>query len=652
MTSDPSPRRVVTDGEITGLRRRFRGPLFRPGDPGYDPGGGEGRAGEAFGEFLWNSRFAASRPAMIARPGSAADVMTLVDFAREGDWHPAVRGGGHSTAGFAEADDDIVIDLSLMRGVHVDPHRRTARVGGGATWWDMDRNTQVFGLAAVGGAIGHTGVAGLALGGGHGKLTRKYGMASDNLIAADVVTADGALHVTDAGHEPDLLWALRGGSGNFGVVTALEFRLHPVRDVWLDMNWWPADATADVVRFWRDWSRGQPPELATSSIVVHAPGDRGLPPSLVGQPFVVVTNLWHGQLSAGREATRPVRELGDAAVSISRETTYDVVQSMNDGIANADYGYRDFTKTGYLTDLTDKAVDTYAEWAPGQPGADGLVELIAVDGPMNRMPVADSPLGARTARFNHIIASGWKGLADDAAQIDWANGFHAAMAAHYDAGVYLNYLDRGEPEEVIRQAYGPNWDRMRALKSRYDPDNLFRRNHNIPPAGAAEGTAPLSRLSRCGRHPLPAPQATQEETRMAPGQSLFDHVGISVADLEGACAWYCRALGLTIESQFAVPGTSLRGIMLRHGSGYRIELLHRPDSGPGPEPDSPLSAAGTRGYGHICLCVEDVDAEFARLIEAGATVRRAPGPAPRPDARFAFLADPEGNLVELLDRKE
>jgi FAD binding domain/Berberine and berberine like len=476
-------RRVVTDEDIAALRQNFRGPLFRPGEPGYDPGDGAGRLGEHYGKLMWNLRFADRRPALIARPGTAADVVAIVDMARDAGWRPAVRGGGHNTAGPAEADDDIVIDLALMRGVHVDPHARTARVGGGATWWDLDRNTQLFGLACVGGAIGHTGVAGLALGGGHGKLTRKYGMTSDNILSADVVTADGTLHVVDAEHEPDLFWALRGGGGNFGVVTSLQFALHPVRDVWLDMNWWPVERTHEVISFWRDWSRGQPPELATSSIVVSAPPDRGLPAELVGRKFVVITNLWHGDIELGKHVTRPVREFGQAAVSITRQLTYDQVQTMNDGIANADYGYRNYTKTAYLRDLTDAAVDTYAKWAPEQPGKDGLVELIAIDGPFNTVDADSTPLGARSARFNHIIASGWTDPALDEEQIAWVQAFHDAMSAHYDAGVYVNYLDRGESQDVIKSAYGAaNWSRLRELKLRYDPTNLFSRNQNIPPA--------------------------------------------------------------------------------------------------------------------------------------------------------------------------
>ncbi|MFT4210504.1 MAG: FAD-binding oxidoreductase [Microbacterium sp.] len=478
------PTGRVCDDEIARLRGSFRGPLFRPGEPGYDPGGGEGRPGERYGRLIWNDRFAHSRPALIARPSSAADVAALVDFAREGGWHPAVRGGGHSTAGFAAAEGDLLLDLGLMRQVVVDPHRREVRAGGGASWWDVDRNAAAHGLACAGGAIAHTGVAGLALGGGHGKLTRAHGMTVDNIVGAEVVTADGRVRLVDAGHEPDLFWALRGAGGNFGVVTQLVMRAHPVADVWLDMIWWPAERTREVLTVWRDWSRNQPPELATSSIVVTAPHGRGLPEEVVGRRFVVVTSLWHGELERGREITRTMRELGEPAVVVSRPTTYVQVQSMNDGIANADYGYRNFTKTGYLSELTDEAIEIYATWAVCQPTKDGLVELIALDGPMNRVGPDETPLAARSARFNHIIASGWTDPADDERQMRWVAEFHAAMAAAYDAGVYVNYLDRDEPEDVVRQAYGANWERLRELKRRYDPTNLFRRNHNIPPADA------------------------------------------------------------------------------------------------------------------------------------------------------------------------
>jgi FAD/FMN-containing dehydrogenase len=473
----------VTAAELRQLRAGFRGPVFRPGDDGYETTITGGRAGEAFSGFVWNGRFAGARPALIVRPSTPADVVAAVNFAREGGWLPAVRGGGHNAAGHGTCDGDLVIDLGQMRGVRVDPVRRTARVDGGATWWDVDRNTQLYGLAAAGGSIGHTGVGGLALGGGHGRLTRKYGFTADNLVSAEVVTADGQLRIADEATEPDLFWAVRGGGGNFGVVTSFEFRLHPVGPVWLDMDWWPAADAAKVLRFWRDWSLGQPPELATSSIVVSAPDGRGFPEEVVGQQFVVVTNLWHGPVEEGQKVTAAVREFRMPAMSVSRVTDYATVQSMNDGIANADFGFRNYNKTSYLAGLPDAAIDVYADWAQRMPSPYGLVELMTIDGPASAVDPAATPLGARSARFNHIITAGWRDLAEDGANIAWADGFHAAMSPYYGAGVYLNYLDRGEPAEVIQTAYGPaNWARLRQLKRRYDPGNLFRRNQNIPPA--------------------------------------------------------------------------------------------------------------------------------------------------------------------------
>jgi FAD/FMN-containing dehydrogenase len=476
-------RRAVTDAEVQQLRAGFRGPVFRPGDEGYQAAVTAGRAGEAFSGFVWNARFAGERPALILRPSTPADVVAAVSFARDGGWRPAVRGGGHSAAGHATCDGDLVIDLGQMRGVRVDPERRTARVDGGATWWDVDRSTQLYGLAAVGGAIAHTGVAGLALGGGHGRLTRKYGFTADNLVSADIVTADGQLRVASETADQDLFWALRGGGGNFGVVTSLEFRLHPVGPLWLDMVWWPAADAPEVLRFWRDWSEGQPPELATSSIMVAAPDGRGFPAEIVGRPFAVVTNLWHGPVEDGMKLTAAVREFGRPELAISRVTDYGTVQSMNDGIANADFGYRDYNKTGYLPGLTDAAIGVHADWAQRMPSRFGLVELMTVDGPATRLDPAATPLGARSARFNHIITAGWRDPAEDAENMAWADGFHAAMTPHYGAGVYVNYLDRGEPAEVIETAYGAaNWARLRQLKRRYDAANMFRRNHNIPPA--------------------------------------------------------------------------------------------------------------------------------------------------------------------------
>ena len=474
-------RRAVSDAELDKLRLDFRGPVFRPGDPGYADAITVGRPAEQYAGFLWNARFAA-RPALVVRPATAADVVAAVNFAREGGWFPAVRGGGHSAAGYGTADGDLVIDLGQLRGVQVDAERRTARVAGGATGWDFDRNAQLFGLAGVGGAISHTGVGGFALGGGHGRLTRKHGFAVDNLVAADVVTADGELRRAAPDGDQDLYWAVRGGGGNFGVVTSLEFRLHPVGQVWLEMVWWPAEQAAEVLRFWREWSRGQPPEMAMSSIVVAAPHGRGFPAELVGRRFVAVTSLWHGPVADGEAATAGMRNFGRPALTVSRVTSYGAAQSMNDGIANADFGYRNGNKTGYLTELTDAAIDVYADWAPRMPSSSGLVELFALDGPANRVDPAVTPLGARSARFNHIISAGWREPSEDEANLAWVHGFHAAMTPHYDAGVYLNYLDRGEPAEVIAAGYGPaNWTRLRELKRRYDPCNLFRRNHNIPP---------------------------------------------------------------------------------------------------------------------------------------------------------------------------
>jgi len=483
VSENPVSDRTVADAGLRSLRASFRGPVFRPGDEGYGAALGHGRSGEVFGGLVWNARFAGERPALIVRPSSPADIVAAVNFAREGGWRPAVRGGGHSAAGLGTCDGDVLIDLGQMRGVRVDPDRRTARVDGGATWWDVDRNTQLHGLAAVGGAIAHTGVAGLALGGGHGRLTRKYGFAADNLVSADIVTADGQLRIADEAHEPDLFWALRGGGGNFGVVTSLEFRLHPVGPVWLDMAWWPAADAAGVLRFWRDWGRDQPPELATSSIIVAAPAGRGFPEHLVGRPFAAVTNVWHGPVGEGQKVTAPMREFGRPALVISRVTDYATVQSMNDGIANADFGYRDYNKTGYLADLSDEAIGVHVHWAQQMPSRYGLVELMTVDGPATRLDPAATPLGARSARFNHIITAGWRDPAEDETNMTWVDSFHAAMSPHYGGGVYVNYLDRGEPAEVIATAYGPaNWARLRQLKRRYDPENLFRRNHNIPPA--------------------------------------------------------------------------------------------------------------------------------------------------------------------------
>jgi FAD/FMN-containing dehydrogenase len=466
---------TVTDETIASLRKTFRGPLLRAGEPGYD----EARV-------VWNAMYSQRRPALIARCLNAADVVGIVNFAREGGWSPAVRGGGHNVTGHSTCDDDLIIDLSLMRGVRVDPDRRTARAEGGALLADLDRCTQLYGLATPSGVVSHTGVAGLTLGGGHGRLTRKYGFTVDSLLSVDVVTADGTLRVANQQQAPDLFWAVRGGGGNFGVVTSFEFKLYPLGPMlWAETVAWPADNAGDVLRFWRDWVAGQPPEVATNATVVIAPGDLHGTSGLGGQRLIVVQMAWHGSLEQAQAQFRQVREFSSPVMTVGGPISYTELQSINDNIACSPFGFRVYFKTSYLQSVSDAAIDVMASWAPTLPAASGYIELNSIDGPANHVPADATALGSRKARFNHTIATAWTDPADDAENIAWARAYYAAMESHYDGGVYINYVDRGESDRLIRSAYSErNWTRLRTIKQRYDPGNLFRRNQNIPPLGS------------------------------------------------------------------------------------------------------------------------------------------------------------------------
>jgi FAD/FMN-containing dehydrogenase len=457
------------DAAVEELRAGLRGPLTRPGDEAYEAA-----------RQVWNGMID-RRPALIAHCSGVADVIAAVNFARTHELPLAVRGGGHNVAGSAVCDGGLVIDLSRLNNVRVDPHRRTVRAGGGARLGDVDHETQAFGLAVPFGVVSRTGIAGLTLHGGLGFLTRKYGLSCDNLIAADVVTAEGRLFQVDAQNHADLLWALRGGGGNFGVVTSLEYRLHPVGpEVWMGMVFYPVEQAPAALRFFRDFMAGAPEELMAIAIFWTAPEIPEVPAEWHGKPALVFGACYSGPLEMGEEALRPLREFATPIVDLSGPMPFVVGQQLFD----PDYpdGGRYYWKSIYLRDLDQPTIEALMRHAADRPSAHSSIDVWALGGALVREPVDGSAFAGRENPFLLGIEANWHDPADDEANVAWARALFREMGTLSGSGVYLNFPGFGEEkEDLVRAAYGPNYERLAAIKAKYDPTNLFRLNQNIPP---------------------------------------------------------------------------------------------------------------------------------------------------------------------------
>jgi len=447
----------------------FRGPLIRPDDPGYD----EARE-------VWNALMV-KRPGLIARCTGTADVVAAVTFARETGRELAVRGGGHSFAGKGTCDGGVMIDLSLMRGVHVDPERRIAVAQGGARWGDFDRETQLFGLATPGGVVSTTGIAGLTLGGGIGILTRQLGLSCDNLIEAEIVTADGQVHTASEVRNPELFWALRGGGGNFGVVTSFTYRLHPVGPIVLGgLIVWPAHAAADVLKAFATLAESAPTQLGLLCVVFFAPDIEPVPPELRGRPAVGVQLCWTGGTEEGQRLLAPLRGTATAALDMIGPIPYTALQTLNDPLAG--YGFHNYSKSGYLTQLSDETIGALVDTTLQAPSPLSRVEIGRFDGAVAAMPAERTAFGGkRHSCYVHNIVATWSPAESDQANIDWARRVFDALEPFGDEGVYVNFLG-DEGEERIRAAYGADkYRRLVELKRRFDPGNLFALNQNFDP---------------------------------------------------------------------------------------------------------------------------------------------------------------------------
>jgi FAD/FMN-containing dehydrogenase len=457
----------LDESALSELGASFRGTLVRPGDPTYD----EDRR-------IWNGSIDRS-PALIARCGGVADVIAAVKFARSNGLTVAVRGGGHSFPGHSVCDGGIVIDLGLMKGIRVDPAARTARVQGGALWGDVDRETQAFGLATTGGIVTHTGVAGLTLGGGIGWLHRKLGLTIDQLISVDLITADGEFLKASENENTDLFWGLRGGGGNFGIVTEFEFRLHPIGPtVVAGPVFWPMEKAPEVLRFYREWSAEAPGELMTIVVQRKALPLPFIPKELHGKQVIAVTACYSGSLEEGEAAVRPLKSFGSPVLDRCEPKPYLAHQAMFD--PSFPHGWWYYFRACDVAELNDGVVDVMAEHGSQIVSPITSIALWQLGGAVARISEAETAFNGRGAGFSFNINGNSETADGFEAERDWARNYWSALEPHHTS-VYVNFLME-EGEERVRQAYGAEkYDRLKALKRKYDPGNLFRLNQNIPP---------------------------------------------------------------------------------------------------------------------------------------------------------------------------
>src|SRR5581483_671234 len=461
----------VALGEATTreLREALRGELVLPGDPAYD----EARS-------VWNGMID-RQPALIVRCTGPSDVKAAIGFARSEGLDVAVRGGGHNVAGNATCDGGLVIDLSPMKGVRVDPEARTVRAQGGLTWGELDAETQAHGLASTGGLVTTTGIAGFTLGGGIGWLMRKHGLACDNLIAVDMITADGQTVHASESENAELLWGLRGGGGNFGIVTEFEFRLHPVSQIFGGLVAWPAAAGREVLKAWREWVTTTPDDLCTMAAFLYAPPEPFVPPEVVGQPIFALA-CFHLDPDRAEEDFRPLRDLGPA-VDVLGPMPYAGIQGMFD--AGTPRGSRNYWRSGYVEELTDEAIDAIVAAVPGIPHPLGQLHIHQMGGAMSRVADGATAFGSRQVPFLMNYIGLWLDPAEDERNVAWVKTSSDAMAPYGTGYRYVNFL-ADEGDAGVASAYeSQTFTRLQALKSNYDPTNFFHLNQNIKPAWGA-----------------------------------------------------------------------------------------------------------------------------------------------------------------------
>lgn len=457
------------------LAARFEGTIIRQWDAEYDTA-----------RKVWNGMID-RYPALIVRPRHNQDVITALEFAREQKMPIAVRGGGHNVAGHGTVDDGIVIDLSDMKAIEVDPEARVARVQGGVTWGELDAATQVYGLATPGGVFSKTGVAGLTLGGGFGWIRNKFGLSCDNLIAAEVVTADGRVVRASETENADLLWGLRGGGGNFGIVTTFEFRLHPVGpEVMFVFALHDAEGERmkQGLQLYRDFTASMPDEVGTiAACGIIPPHGELFPVEIQGRPFILLGGLYAGPVEEGQRVLQPLLDFGEPLVNGSGVMPYVQAQQAFD----ADYpdGMRYYWKSLNLNSLDDVVIDRIVEHARKQPSPFSTTDVWDIGGAVRRVSPDASAFNGRSARFLLNPEANWEHAEDDEVNIAWVRDFIEDMKEFSDGSRYLNFAGlQEEGDEMMRKAFGAQYARLAALKQKYDPTNLFSLNQNIKPAEA------------------------------------------------------------------------------------------------------------------------------------------------------------------------
>jgi FAD/FMN-containing dehydrogenase len=459
----------LSQNALAALKARLRGPVLLPGDAGYE----ESRT-------VWNAMID-RKPAAVARCLGSADVVACVQFARENDTLLCIKGGGHNIAGLATADGALMLDMSLMRGVWVDPKRKIARAQAGCLLGDVDRETQLHGLATPLGFVSLTGIAGLTLGGGFGYLTRRWGWTADNVIGMDVVTAEGQLVRASSEENEDLFWGLRGGGGNFGVVAGIDYQLYPLGpEVVGGMVAWPADDARKVLELYRNLAEQAPPELTLVVLLRPAPPAPWLPKDVHGQPIVGVLACYSGSVEEGEKAVAPIKSFGRPIGDILVRRPFTQMQSLLD--ATQPKGRRYYWKSEYVSRIEPALCEKLIEHAAKIRSPHSAVALFQIGGALNRLAEGHSPAGNRDARYILNLAGSWEKASEDQANVEWARGAWKDISAFSTGGNYVNFLTADEGPERVNAALGKGLRRLAEVKAKWDPQNVFRANRNIKPA--------------------------------------------------------------------------------------------------------------------------------------------------------------------------
>ncbi|MBZ5497896.1 MAG: FAD-binding oxidoreductase [Acidobacteriia bacterium] len=458
---------VLKQPVVAQFKDRLRGELLTSADAGYD------RARKVYNGMIDR------HPSLIARCAGVADVMAAVDFARDNQLVVAVRGGGHNVGGFGTCDAGLVIDLSPMKGIRVDPKKQRARAEGGCTWGDLDHATHVFGLAAPGGIISTTGIAGLTLGGGIGHLTRKCGLSCDNLVSVDVVTADGRFVTAGAGENPDLFWGLRGGGGNFGIVTSFEFKLHPVHTVCAGPVLYRLEQAKDAMRFYRDYMAGAPEEMNGFFAFLIVPPGPPFPERLHNKTLCGIAACYSGPLDRAEKVVAPIRKFGPPEVDLLGPLPFPRLQRMFDALVPP--GLQHYWKADFVHELSEEIIDAHVRFGPRIPTVSSAMHIYPVSGAAQRIGKEDTAFSYRDANFVHVIAAMYPDPADTPKNRAWVREYWEALHPHSAGGAYVNFLMADEGQDRIAATYRGNYSRLAALKKKYDPGNLFRLNQNIEP---------------------------------------------------------------------------------------------------------------------------------------------------------------------------